>query len=147
MDVATHTYGCICGGDASMEVMQVGYIGACPECLHDYAVACHGVRYPNSLKAWVSIQSLVTVSVVNHNFKLRTCSFAGDWCESKCLIVSVRCRLFCCDPLRFILCFCWIPSNQDPGQGFKLQFPSFLVSNQDPGQRFKLQFLSFKIQT
>ena len=73
-------------------------------------------------------------------------------------------------------------SNQDPGQGFKLQFPSFKihtkiqvsvsscnfqvssskprsrsgfqvalskfqVSNQDPGQGFKLQFPSFKIHT
>jgi hypothetical protein len=73
-------------------------------------------------------------------------------------------------------------SRQDPGQGFKMQFPSFKihtkiqvrvsscnfqvsrfkqksrsgfqvaiskfqVSNQDPGQGFKLQFPSFKFQT
>ena len=73
-------------------------------------------------------------------------------------------------------------SNQDPGQGFKMQFPSFKIhtkiqvrvsrcnfqvsrftprsrsgfqdaiskfqdSNQDPGQGFKMQFPSFKFQT
>jgi CPW-WPC domain-containing protein len=32
--------------DAFMEVMQAGDIGACPECLHDYAVACPGGWIP-----------------------------------------------------------------------------------------------------
>ena len=41
--------------DAFMEVVQAGDIGACPECLHDYAVACPGARNPNSLQAWLSI--------------------------------------------------------------------------------------------
>lgn len=35
--------------DAFVEVMQAGNIGACPDCLHDYAVACPGARNLNSL--------------------------------------------------------------------------------------------------
>ena len=49
-------------------------------------------------------------------------------------------------------------SHQDPGQGFKMQFPSFKIHTkiqvrvsrcnfQDPGQGFKMQFPSFKIHT
>jgi len=32
--------------DAFVEVMQAGNIGACPDCLHDYAVACPGGWIP-----------------------------------------------------------------------------------------------------
>ena len=37
--------------DAFVEVMQAGEIGACPDCLHDYAVACPGVRNPKCVAA------------------------------------------------------------------------------------------------
>ena len=45
--------------DAFVEVMQAGEIGACPDCLHDYAVACPGVRNPKCVAAWLSVHGAV----------------------------------------------------------------------------------------
>ena len=45
--------------DAFVEVMQAGNIGACPDCLHDYAVACPRARNSDFLTALLSVHGAV----------------------------------------------------------------------------------------